>query len=200
MELVNPVSNGVNQYGNRGDPGPRHLCFHPTLSQIVYTVDEQGNTVTSYAMRENGALSCKALQSVPTLPRADTPWSPRAHGADSATSEISITPDGSCLYAGNRHQQAVEGVRQSLGCFTVDAAGALTPAPPALLDHSAQAICVSPDGSTVYAAGGDDDEQGLLTVFSVDTATAALTQTGVIHPGSGPMCVRSLELPSTANL
>ena len=35
---------------------------------------------------------------------------------------------GACLYAGNRHQHAVEGVRQSLGCFQVDAEGTLTPA------------------------------------------------------------------------
>ena len=45
-----------------------------------------------------------------------------------------------------------------------------------------------PGAGTVYAAGGDDDGEGLLSVFSVDRDTAELTQTTVLHPGSGLMC------------
>ena len=197
QELVNPVVDGKNQYGNRGDPGPRHFCFHPTLD-LMYTVDEQGNSVTSYSVGVDGALGAAAVQSIATLPDADTPWSPNAHGADSATSELAITADGACLYAGNRHQQAVEGVRQSLGCFSIAPDGTLSAAPPAQLEHAAQALCVG--GGTVYATGGAEDGTGLLTVLSIDEATAALTEVAVLHPGPGPMCVLLHELGAAAKL
>lgn len=195
QELVNTVGkDGKNQYGNRGEPGPRHFCFHPTLP-LLYTVDEQGNTVTSYSVRVDGTLVAKALQSVATLPDARTPWSPNAHGADSATSELAITPDGRCLYVGNRHQQAVAGVRQSLGCFVVDEKGLLTPARSAELGHAAQSVCV--DGNeTVYTVGGDDDGNGLLSAFRIDSSTAELTPRGVFRPGPGLMCVLSHRLAS----
>jgi 6-phosphogluconolactonase len=94
-ELVNPVGDDcMNQYGNRGDPGPRHICFHPTLP-LLYTVDEQGNTVTSYSVGDDGALGAAAVQSVTTLPDADTPWSPNAHGKE--------TPLLRRLYTKNDH-------------------------------------------------------------------------------------------------
>jgi 6-phosphogluconolactonase (cycloisomerase 2 family) len=204
-ELVNTVGDdGKNSYGNRGEPGPRHFCLHPSLP-LLYTVDEQGNTVTCYAVGEDGVLGHGAVQSISTLPTADTSWSPNAHGADSyATSEIAITQDGRCLYAGNRHQQAVAGVRQSLGCFSVGADGRLTAAPSAVLDHAAQALCIEPAGginssstaSTVYACGGADDGTGVLTALTIDPDTAALTKSGQ-YDGCGPglMCVVSHPLP-----
>ena len=195
QDLVNTIgSDGTNQYGNRGEPGPRHLCFHPTLP-LLYTVDEQGNTVTSYTIGEDGELGARALQSVATLPGASTPWSPNAHGADSATSELAITPDGRYLYAGNRHQQAVAGVRQSLGCFLVDEKGMLTPVKSAELDHAAQSLCIS-GNDTVYAVGGDDDGEGVLSVFHIESETAQLAPQGIFHPGAGLMCVLSHVLVS----
>ena len=158
-------------------------------------MDEQGNTVTSYTIGEDGELGARALQSVATLPGASTPWSPNAHGADSATSELAITPDGRYLYAGNRHQQAVAGVRQSLGCFLVDEKGMLTPVKSAELDHAAQSLCIS-GNDTVYAVGGDDDGEGVLSVFHIESETAQLAPQGIFHPGAGLMCVLSHVLVS----
>jgi 6-phosphogluconolactonase (cycloisomerase 2 family) len=35
--MVNTLTGGKNQYGNRGELGARHIAFHPTAS-MVYTV------------------------------------------------------------------------------------------------------------------------------------------------------------------
>jgi len=44
--------------------------------------------------------------------------------------------------------------------------------------------------------GGNDDEEGLLSVFGIDAGTATLTPRGVFRPGPGLMCVISHTLPA----
>jgi 6-phosphogluconolactonase (cycloisomerase 2 family) len=86
-------------------------------------------------------------------------------------------------------------VRQSLGCFQVDAEGTLTPATSSELDHAAQSLCID-SNDAVYAVGGNDDGEGLLSVFGIDAGTATLTPRGVFRPGPGLMCVISHTLPA----
>jgi hypothetical protein len=110
------------------------------------------NTVTSYQLGVDGALSHQ--QQLPTLPGPGTPWSPNAHGADSATSEIVVDKSGRYMYAGNRHQGGHEEVRHSLGCFLLDAEdGSMSAAPHALLEHPAQGLAVC-EGLGGPGAGG----------------------------------------------
>ena len=61
--VVVPVTH--NRFGNRHEVGPRHFALHPTLP-MLYTTDEQANTVTAYVIRRDGSLS--AMQSEEMLP------------------------------------------------------------------------------------------------------------------------------------
>ena len=196
VDAVNTITDGKNQYGNRGEPGPRHITFHPTAS-ILYAVDEQGNTVTAYEVGPDGSLS--HTQQLPTLPGADTPWSPNAHGADSATSELSIDGSGRFMYAGNRHQQGHAEVRHSLGCFLVDATdGSVSSAPPAILKHPAQSLCIDPAGGLVCSCG-TEGEVGMVSVLKIDRSTAGL-ETVAVHEMGATHAVWAIELPAAAAL
>ena len=67
VDTTNTIADGKNQYGNRGEPGPRHVAFHPNAA-VLYSVDEQGNTVTAYELGADGMLTQR--QQLPTLPGA----------------------------------------------------------------------------------------------------------------------------------
>ena len=84
--------------------GPRHLVFHPT-KPIAYVANEQGGSVTAYAL-EGGTL--QPTQTVSTLP-AD-------FRATNACAEIRIHPTGNFLYVANRGHE-------SIAMFVIDAAG-----------------------------------------------------------------------------
>jgi 6-phosphogluconolactonase len=80
-----------------GPDGPRHFRFHPTKN-IVYVSNEQGCSVTVYAMDPNaGTLS--PLQTISTL---SEDWA-----GESKCSQIRLTPDGQFLYAPNRGHDTI---------------------------------------------------------------------------------------------
>lgn len=46
----------LNRFGTRSEQGPRHFVFHPTL-RVLYTSNEQGNSVSAYAVGADGKLT-----------------------------------------------------------------------------------------------------------------------------------------------
>ena len=83
----------MNRFGSRPERGPRHLCFHPALP-VLYTADEQSNTVTPYSidLAGGGGLTPKASEE--TLPAECT--------LSTNVSEIRISADGAVLWCPNR--------------------------------------------------------------------------------------------------
>ena len=149
--------------------GPRHYCFHPTLD-IAYFSDEQGSSVTGYAMdSDSGALS--AIQTVSSLP----------DGTDvrNTCSMIQITADGKLLLVPNRGHN-------SIASFTVDSAGRLTPAGRASTERVPSAFSLDPQGKFVYAAGS---ESGRLASYQLNGDTGELTPGQVYDVGARPMWV-----------
>jgi 6-phosphogluconolactonase len=94
---------------SRAGAGPRHFVFHPMLP-IAYTSEEQGNSVTAYALDpKKGTLTPR--QTVSTLPRD--------FKGENATAEIRIHPGGRFLYISNRGHN-------SIACFALDPKGAVS--------------------------------------------------------------------------
>jgi 6-phosphogluconolactonase len=81
-----------NRFGTRSELGPRHFIFHPFLN-ILYTANEQGNSVSAYRMDASSGLLTH-LQTIPTVPDE---FKLVSHCA-----EIKTTPDGKWLFAPNR--------------------------------------------------------------------------------------------------
>ena len=78
----------LNRFGTRSEQGPRHLAFHPTL-RVLYTANEQGNSVTAYSIGADGKL---------TAAGAPTSTVPAEDNTKTHTSEIRIHPNGSMVF------------------------------------------------------------------------------------------------------
>ena len=150
--------------------GPRHYCFHPT-KDIVYFSDEQGCSVTGYAMdSDTGTL--EAMQTVLSLP---DDFSGR-----NTCSMIQMTAAGDLLFVPNRGHN-------SIASFTVDAdSGRLTPAGRIATEPVPSAFGLDPQGKFLYAAGS---ESGRLASYQINGDTGELTPGMVYDVGKRPMWV-----------
>ncbi|MYC32528.1 MAG: lactonase family protein [Chloroflexi bacterium] len=153
--------------------GPRHLTYHPSLD-IVYFSNEQGCSVSSYTIGEDGALT--PLETVSTLPAGVT--------ERNTCSQLQFSPDGSLLFVPNRGHN-------SIASFTVDGEGRLTPADHAATEAVPSAFSLDPSGRYVFAAGS---ATGQLASYSIDGNTGAMTSLGAYAVGERPMWVLTTTL------
>ena len=150
--------------------GPRHFCYHPT-KDIAYFSDEQGCSVTSYALDPaTGRLG--ALQTIATLPDG--------FSGRNTCSQIQISASGEFLYVPNRGHNSVAG-------FAVDAeTGRLTPRGQVATEPVPSAFSLEPQGKFLFAAGS---ESGQLASYRIDGATGELAPMEVYPVGQRPMWV-----------
>jgi 6-phosphogluconolactonase len=151
-----------------GPDGPRHFRFHPT-NDIVYVSNEQGCSITVYAMYPN-AGTLFPLQTISTLPED---WT-----GERKCSQIRLTPDGRFLYAPDRGHD-------SIAEFTVSPNnGLLTAMGRAVAEKIPRAFEIDPAGRFLLSAG---HASGRRAVYSIDQNTGGLTRITTHELGEAPM-------------
>ena len=130
---------------------------------MLYTSNEQGCSVTAYALdRSTGLL--RALQTVSTLPES--------YSGENSCAQIRMTPSGRFLYAPNRGHDTI-------AAFSVDdSTGLLTAIGHTPTERMPRAFDIDPSGRFLYAAGL---ETGRLASYAIDQASGALTPLDVLH-------------------
>ena len=156
--------------------GPRHIRFHPTLD-IMYTTDEQGNSISAYRVSEDGRLST-SFQTISTLP---DDFDQQAN----STAQLRIHPTGKFLYAPNRGHE-------SIACFKIDSkSGVLSLIGRVPTEPHTRGFDIDPQGKFVYAAGV---ESGEMSGYSINPDTGELRPIGKYDVGNHPMWVLATEL------
>jgi 6-phosphogluconolactonase len=156
--------------------GPRHLVFHPGHKTIAYVDNEQGGSVTAYALdAKTGTL--KATQTVSTLP-AD-------FKGTNACAEIHIHPSGKFLYVANRGHDTI-------ARFAVGEAGQLKAAGQTPTEKTPRSFDLDPSGKFLFAAG---ESSGKLAAYRIDTATGDLDRFATYDVGPRPWWVLALRTP-----
>ncbi|GIT69253.1 MAG: 6-phosphogluconolactonase [Chloroflexota bacterium] len=154
--------------------GPRHYCFHP-YKDIVYFSNEQGCSVTMYAIGENGTLS--PIQTVPTLPEG--------FSGKTSCSQIQIHPEGKFLYVPNRGHN-------SIASFKLDTmTGKMTGTGWVEADPVPRAFSIDTKGQFLYVCGLDT---GTLATYKVDQESGTLAKMASYSVGNVPMWVSIIEL------
>jgi 6-phosphogluconolactonase len=155
--------------------GPRHLVFHPS-KPIAYVANEQGGSVTAYALDiKGGALS--PLETVSTLP-------PDFRGTN-ACAEIRIHPSGKFLYVSNRGHD-------SIAVFALDGEGKLSAIGQESTEKTPRSFDLDPTGKFLIAAG---ESSGKLAVYRVDAGTGRLKRQETYDVGKTPWWVMAVDLP-----
>ena len=148
--------------------GPRHMCFGPG-GDVVYTVNEQGNSVTAHRYdADRGTL--EIFQTVSTLPEGYAETSHCAH--------VEVHPNGRWLYASNR------GPGDSIAGFEIAGDGRLTPFGHYPVPSSPRSFNIDPGGRFCYCTGEAAD---LMRCFRVDQESGSLERLGEdIEVGKSP--------------
>ena len=156
----------------RHDPaeylGPRALAFHPTLD-VVYFSDEQGSSVTAYAIGAAGTL--EPFQTISTLPAG--------YAGMNTCSQIRVTSSGRFLFAPNRGHNSVASFRVE------SSSGRLTFVDRASTDPVPRAFGLDPGDRYLFATG---QRTGRLTAYRIEE-TGAMTPLETYEVGNNPMWV-----------
>ena len=156
--------------------GPRHFCFHPSLTSFTFPTNR-------------GA----ALPGIAWIRRKE-PWpnsrllppSQKVLMSGIPCSQIQVAASGRFLFAPNRGHD-------SIACFTVDtASGELSSNGIVASEARPNALCLGPGDRFIYSAGQDS---GQMATFSVDQQSGALTRAGTLPLGNGPCWLSVTELP-----
>ncbi len=154
--------------------GPRHACLGPK-GDVVYIVNEQGNTVTAHRFdAARGTLTI--FQHLSTLPADYTEGGYIAH--------TEIHPNGQWLYASNRGHDSIAG-------FTIAADGSLTPFGHYPVPASPRSFNIDPTGHYLYCAG---EAANRMTAYRIDQATGALQPIADYEVGQSPFWVMVITL------
>lgn len=154
--------------------GPRHMCFGPG-GDVVYTINEQGNTVTVQQYDADRGL-LEPIQTVATLPDG--------YAEESFTAHIEVHPNGKWAYASNR------GPGDSIVGFNIAADGTLAPFGHYPVPSSPRSFNIDPTGNFCYCTGEVADR---LRAFRVDQATGELAQLDEFDVGRSPFWTMVLE-------
>ena len=206
---------GRNRFGNLNEHGPRHVAFHPTINapQLMYTSDEQANTVSTWTLTSDARL--EHWHSAEMLPLNFSWPNKRADNFGSMAAEIVVHPSGRCLFASNRHIGSCRpddpswtpsnAVAQTVSCFEIGkATGRLLPESEAhqlVLPHAPESLALDEGGGLLFAAGMDSTGHGQLSVCVLpadDPGRPRHVQTLALGPGCMPGMIRAIELPHTA--
>ncbi len=155
--------------------GPRHLVFHPKNKAVAFVDNEQGGSVTAYAMDAKlGTL--KPVQTASTLP-AD-------FKGTNACAEIRAHPSGKFLYVANRGHD-------SIARIDLDEAGKLTAAGQTPTEPTPRSFDLDPDGRFLFAAG---ESSGKLAAYRIDGKTGGLERVATYAVGPRPWWVMAVRL------
>ncbi len=152
--------------------GPRHLTFHPN-GMWAYSINELDSTITQ--------LTWDATKGVLALVATTPTLSPGGDVANNRAGEVVIDKSGKFLYACNR------GSVEELLVYAIDANGHLN-----LLSRipfggkEARHFAISPDGSSFVLA---EQFSNRVSVFSHDSKTGLLKETGHQYEVSTPSCI-----------
>ncbi|NKB72322.1 MAG: beta-propeller fold lactonase family protein [Candidatus Latescibacteria bacterium] len=165
--------NAVSKVGFDHDRGPRHAHFHPN-GRLLYSVDEQGNSVTTYQYdADTGTLT--PGQSLSTVP-------PDHQGG--ACARMELHPSGRFLYAANRGHD-------SIAVFIIDPdTGALTANGQVPTAANPRSFDMDPSGRFLYAAGESADR---LIAYRIDPEDGALQAIKTYTTGRIPWWVHIVE-------
>jgi 6-phosphogluconolactonase len=142
---------------------------------IVYSSNEQGNSVTVYTYESNKG-NLHPIQTVSTLPKG--------YDGQNSCSQIQITPNGKFLYAPNRGHNSIAGFRVNLNN------GHLSPIAQTPTEAVPRAFSIDLQGTFLYAAGL---ETGKLAAYRIDQESGELEPNNVYDVGKGPMWVLMAE-------
>lgn len=149
--------------------GPRHACLGPQ-GDVVYIVNEQGNTVTAHRFDQaHGTLT--PFQTISTLPADYTEGGHTAH--------IELHPNGQWIYASNRGHESLVG-------FAIAADGSLRPFGHYPVPASPRSFNIDPSGTYLYCAG---EAANTLRAFRIDSASGALYPLADYEVGQSPFWV-----------
>ena len=165
--------NAVSKLAFDHDLGPRHVHFHPN-GRLLYSVNEQGNSVTTYQFDANtGTLTPR--QTLPTVP-------PDYSGG--ACARMELHPSGRFLYAANRGHD-------SLAVFIVDTdTGALTACGQVPTATNPRSFDLDPTGRFLFAAGESADR---LIAYRIDPDDGGLEAIATYATGRIPWWVHVVE-------
>jgi 6-phosphogluconolactonase len=168
------IANAPPQVAQPDLVGPRHYCFHPSLD-LVYFSSEQGCSVVSYRINQDGGLA--PLQTISTLPAG--------FDGRNTCSQIHLTPSARFLYVGNRGHNSIAGFR------VASDTGLLTPAGHVPTEPVPSAFCLDPDGKFLFAGG---TASGRLASYRIDSDRGTLTPLAVQEVGPRPAAVAAVSV------
>lgn len=151
--------------------GPRHLAFHPS-GRWLYVTGELSSTLIVYAYEQNDGL----LREPKEMSLLPAEWE-----GENTASEVSVSPDGQFVYAGNRGYDSITVFRVNDDSGTVTLAHHC-PTGGSFPRHFA----IDPGGDWLVAA---NQKSGTLTTFRIDKASGALEWTGQSAELPAPVCV-----------
>ena len=191
MYTINPATGAMTSIGlpvATADLGARSVAVDPTgkFAYVANAGSDPGPTfcgsVTIFDIdATTGALTSMGTVVAPGAPAPGScsPWS------------VAVDPTGKFAYVAN------EGgfTPTSISMFRIDATtGALTSLGLIAAGGRAISVAVAPSGNFVYAADGGNDSGGVapgvnVSMYTINTSTGALTSTGTITAGLGPVSI-----------
>lgn len=158
--------------------GPRHLVFHPN-GNFAYLVNELNGTVTAFSY-------ASTTGDMTTIQTVDI--TPSNFLATPSASDIHLTPDGSLLYASERGSSSIAG-------FKVNATtGMLQLASNTSVASVPRGFNIDPTGNWLLSLAQDDN---LLEIFAIQTATGTLEKAQVHKTGASPNWIEILPMPTS---
>lgn len=154
--------------------GPRQFTFYKGKN-IVYFVNEAGNSITSYHLNNSTGL-LKEFQNISSLPK-DFKDSSKA-------AEIHLTPDNRFLYVSNRGYE-------SITAFSVERkSGRLKVIDYYPTEKNPRAFNIDPTGNFLFAAGESSDS---LAIYRINRKNGTLKQLKTIYVGKTPSWILPVE-------
>ena len=136
-------------------------------SVSIYSID-----VTTGALMPTGTIQAPCVPS----PGSCSPWS------------LAVQPSGKFAYVANEGGFSPT----SVSIYAIDATtGGLTRVGLATADGRAVAVVVDPSGKFAYVADGEnsDGSKGLVSMYTIDSATGILTSVGTVAAGVSPFSI-----------
>ena len=145
--------------------GPRHLTWAP-MAPVMFVDNEQGSSVTSYRMDDQGQLT--ALSTATSLPED-------AAVRQNSNAEVLVHPRGRWLYVANRGHDSIALISVSEAGSRLKFEGAFA------TQQTPRSFSVTADGRWLLAAG---QASGNLEVYRIDPDNGGLTSVGVARVGT----------------
>ena len=142
---------------------------------MVYTVNEQSNTITVHLF-DSDLGTLRIIQDVSTLPAG--------YPDQSFTASLRVHPNGKWIYASNRGHDSIAG-------FAIAADGTLRPPFHVSAPSSPRSFDIDPGGRFLYCAG---EASGTMNSYGIDQTTGTLHPLAHYDVGKRPFWVLATSL------